>query len=259
MEDISPLLHTQNPQQRFSNRADDYAKYRPNYPAAAVDQILAGLHQPVAADIGAGTGISARLLADGGAEKVWAIEPNAAMHTAAQSHPHVEFRQGSAEQSGLNSQSVDLITCCQSFHWFEPIAALAEFHRILKPSGRLALMWNERAQTDPFTQEHNEIIRVAADRKSFDSPSRKDAAPLAKSLLFINYRIHTFPFVQTLNLESLIGLALSSSYIPKEGAVHDQMIADLRTLYERWVGRSPGDFVPLTYCTNLYLADVKAA
>lgn len=257
MEDLSPLLHTQNPQQRFSNRADDCAKYRPSYPAAAIDQILAGLDQPVAADIGAGTGISARLLAERGVTKVWAIEPNTAMYTAAQSHPRVEFRQGSAEQTGLNSQSVDLITCCQAFHWFEPIATLAEFHRILKPAGRLALMWNERDQADPFTQEHNQIIRVAADRQFFDSPSCTDAAPLAESTLFINYRVYTFPFVQLLNLESLIGLALSSSYIPKEGAAHDQMIADLRTLYERWVGRSSGDFVPLAYCTSLYLADAK--
>jgi ubiquinone/menaquinone biosynthesis C-methylase UbiE len=170
MEDIFPLLHTQNPQQRFSNRAEDYAKYRPSYPTAAIDQILAGLDQPVAADIGAGTGISARLLADRGAKKVWAIEPNSAMYAVAKPHPHVEFQQGSAEQTGLASQSVDLITCCQAFHWFEPIATLAEFHRILQPAGRLALMWNERDQTDPFTQEHNEIIRVAADRQYFDSP-----------------------------------------------------------------------------------------
>jgi SAM-dependent methyltransferase len=259
MEDTSPLLHTQNPQQRFSNRAEDYAKYRPSYPTAAIDQILAGLDQPVAADIGAGTGISARLLADRGAEIVWAIEPNAAMYEAAQPHPHVEFREGLAEQTGLVSQSVDLITCCQAFHWFEPIVTLGEFHRILKPAGRLALMWNERDQTDPFTQEHNEIIRIAADSQFFDSPSRKDAAPLAESPLFMNYRVHTFPFIQSLNLESLIGLALSSSYIPKEGAAHDQMIADLRTLYERWVGRAAGDFVPLAYCTNLYLADAKVA
>jgi SAM-dependent methyltransferase len=257
MEDTSPLLHAQNPQQRFSNRAEDYAKYRPSYPTVAIDQILAGLDQPVAADIGAGTGISARLLADRGAEKVWAIEPNSAMYAAAKPHPHVEFRQGSAEQTGLASQSVDLITCCQAFHWFEPIATLAEFHRILQPAGRLALMWNERDQTDPFTQAHNEIIRVAADRQYFDSPSCKDAAPLAESPLFIHYRVHTFSFVQPLSLESLIGLALSSSYIPKEGVAHEQMIVDLQTLYERWVGRSAGDFVPLAYCTNLYLADAK--
>jgi len=258
MEDTPLPLHTQNPQQRFSNRANDYAKYRPSYPETAIDQILAGLGQPIAADIGAGTGISARLLADRGAMKVWAIEPNAAMYAAAQPHSFVEFQQGSAEQTGLAPQSVDLVTCCQAFHWFEPIATLAEFHRILKSAGRLALMWNERDQSDLFTQEHNEIIRVAADRQFFDSPNRKSAASLAESSLFTNYRVHTFTYIQPLNLESLIGLALSASYIPKEGAAHDQMIADFRALYERWVGRSAGDFVQLAYRTNLYLADTIA-
>ena len=263
MEDLSTPLYAQNPQQRFSNRADDYAKYRPSYPAAAIDQILAGLNQTIAADIGAGTGISARLLADrglagGGIETVWAIEPNAAMYAVAQPHPQVKFRQGSAEHTGLEPRSVDLITCCQAFHWFEPIATLAEFHRILKPAGRLVLMWNERDETDPFTQEHNEIIRLAADRQFFDSPSRKSAVPLAESSLFINYRAYTFPFLQALARESLVGLALSASYIPKEGAAHDQMITDLQTLYERWVGRSAGDFVSLAYRTSLHLADAKA-
>jgi len=190
--------------------------------------------------------------------KVWAIEPNAAMYAAAQPHSFVEFQQGSAEQTGLAPQSVDLVTCCQAFHWFEPIATLAEFHRIFKSAGRLALMWNERDQSDLFTQEHNEIIRVAADRQFFDSPNRKSAASLAESSLFTNYRVHTFTYIQPLNLESLIGLALSASYIPKEGAAHDQMIADFRALYERWVGRSAGDFVQLAYRTNLYLADTIA-
>lgn len=80
-----------NPQSRFSDRAQDYAKYRPSYPSEAIDCILAGLETSgIAADIGAGTGISSRLLADRGV-KVIAIEPNAAMKQAAESHPLVEF------------------------------------------------------------------------------------------------------------------------------------------------------------------------
>jgi SAM-dependent methyltransferase len=249
----TPLpLHQQNPQQRFSNRAEDYAKYRPSYPAAAIAQILTELEQPIVADIGAGTGISARLLADQGA-KVWAIEPNAAMYAAAQPHPRVEFRQGTAEQTGLESRSVDVITCCQSFHWFEPIATLSEFHRILKPTGRLALMWNERDESDPFTQEHDQIIRRAADRQFFDSPARKSAAPVAESQLFKNFQAYAFPYSLSLDLKSLIGLALSASYIPKVGEKHDQMMAEFRSLYQRWAGQS--DFVSLVYRTNLYLAE----
>jgi SAM-dependent methyltransferase len=262
MEETHRPLHTQNPQQRFSNRAEDYAKYRPSYPVAAIDQILAGIKVSIATDIGAGTGISARLLADRGV-RVWAIEPNATMSAAAQPHPQVEFRQGSAEKTGLDKNSVDLITCCQAFHWFEPLATLTEFHRILKPGGRVALMWNERDETDPFTQEHGAIIRAAAERQSFDIPDRKSATPLAESPLFTQYQVHTFTSSQPLNLEGLIGLALSASYIPKEGKDYEQMIADFQDLYKRWVGqplagisqRSAGNFVSLAYRTNVYLAE----
>jgi SAM-dependent methyltransferase len=256
MDETLLPLYAQHPRQRFSNRADDYAKYRPSYPAAAIDQILSDLEQPTAADVGAGTGISARLLAERGVN-VWAIEPNAAMVAAAQPHPLVEFRQGTAEQTGLDSRSVDLITCCQAFHWFEPIATLSEFHRILKPGGRLALMWNERDETDEFTREHNAIISRAADHQFFDSPDRKSAVPLEESSLFQNFRVYSFPYSRPLNLEGMIGLALSSSYIPKEGEAHDQMMAEFRSLYQRWA--TPSDSVSLVYRTNLYMAETRSS
>jgi ubiquinone/menaquinone biosynthesis C-methylase UbiE len=113
-------LYTLNPLGRFSDRATDYVKYRPSYPAAAIDMIVAGLGEAaVVADIGAGTGISSRLLADHGL-RVLAIEPNAAMRTAAESHPLVDFCDGKAEDTQLAADSIDLVTCFQAFHWFDP-------------------------------------------------------------------------------------------------------------------------------------------
>ena len=118
-----PPLYTQAPTERFSSRAEDYAKHRPTYPPEAIAQLLTGLGDPpqlvaadlvaadlvaadlVAADIGAGTGISARLLAELGM-RVMAIEPNVAMRAAADPHPLVEFRAGVAEQTGLAAQSI---------------------------------------------------------------------------------------------------------------------------------------------------------
>ena len=105
-----------------SQRAEDYAKYRPNYPEVAIDCILNGLDKPerlTAADIGAVTGISSRLLADRGV-KVIAIEPNAVMKAAATPHSLVQFKGGSAENTELENDSVDLVTCFQAFHWFNP-------------------------------------------------------------------------------------------------------------------------------------------
>ncbi len=102
-------LHAMNPQDRFSDRAGDYAKYRPSYPAAAIDSILEGLDEPsVAADIGAGTGISSRLLAERGV-RVVAIEPNAEMRQAALPHPLVSFHNGTAENTNLPNASVKVV------------------------------------------------------------------------------------------------------------------------------------------------------
>jgi ubiquinone/menaquinone biosynthesis C-methylase UbiE len=256
---LSPL-HTQNPLNRFSDRATDYARARPSYPTEAIDLILTGLEQPsqlTVADIGAGTGISARLLADRGA-KVLAIEPNAAMREAAEPHPLVDFLSGTAEQTGLPDRSVDLVLCCQSFHWFEPVSALSEFHRILKPTGQVALMWNERNLDDEFTQQYSDIVRAAADRQVFDRPDRKSAEPLATSPLFTHYRSHTVTHSHRLNLESLTGLVLSSSYIPTSGAAYDRLIQELQDLYQRWVNPAMGDYVALSFRTNIYLVNPVA-
>src|SRR2546422_6524846 len=103
-------LHEMNPTGRFTDRAEDYARCRPTYPPAAIDCVLRGLGDPagiVAADVGAGTGISARLLADRGI-RVFAVEPNAAMREAAVPHQSVAWREGTAESTGLAPESVDL-------------------------------------------------------------------------------------------------------------------------------------------------------
>lgn len=257
MNSAASPLHTQDPLGRFSNRAEDYAKYRPTYPAAAIDRILQDLSQPdqlVIADVGAGTGISARLFADRGM-RVWAIEPNAAMRDAATPHPGVTFLEGTAEQTGLPDASVDLVVCAQSFHWFDKPVALAEFHRILKPTGRVALMWNDRNLDDTFTCEYSEIVAKAADRNIFDRNDRKSGTVLQESHLFHNFQAPILFHDYRLDLDSLIGLVLSASYIPKTGTIYEQLILDLQALYQRWANHFDGNSVVLSYRVNLYLAD----
>ncbi|GAB4374356.1 MAG: class I SAM-dependent methyltransferase [Elainellaceae cyanobacterium] len=265
MTDLSPTptppLYTQNPLGRFSDRAHDYARYRPSYPPEAIDLILQGLAPSsllTVADIGAGTGISAQLLAERGA-RVWAIEPNAAMRAAAIPGPLIpgpliEFLEGTAEETGLPGQSVDLVLCCQSFHWFNQPVALAEFHRILKPEGRVALMWNDRNLADPFTQEFSEVLAKAADRQIYDRDDRKSGAILASSSLFTNFRKQTLVHSHTLNLQGLTGLVLSSSYIPKTGEAYEQLMVDLQALYQRWASHADKPIV-LSYQVKLFLAD----
>src|SRR6186713_2954420 len=106
----------QNTVGRFSDRVEDYVKYRPSYPPDAVSAVLDGVGPPehlVAADVGAGTGISARLLGDRG---VWvvAVEPGEEMRAAAESHPRVSWIAGKAEALGLQSETCGLVICAQS-------------------------------------------------------------------------------------------------------------------------------------------------
>jgi SAM-dependent methyltransferase len=249
-----PSLHSLNPLDRFSDRVDNYVKYRPSYPDAAIDLILDGLgRELLVADIGAGTGISARLLANRGA-RVWAIEPNAAMRTVAQSHPLVEFRDGKAEATGLESASVDLVTCFTAFHWFEPAPTLLEFRRILKSTGRLALVWNNRDLSDPFTNEYSELTEAAStypvvrDRSSY-------AQPLLSSPHFTNVREYTVANHQALDLAGLIGRARSNSYIPNEGAALQELTSNLEHLFDRF--QDDRGLVYLSYSTSIHLAELS--
>ena len=144
---------------RFTGRAGAYAAGRPGYPAASIDVLFEGLGDPrevVAADLGAGTGISSRLLAERGAT-VLALEPNAAMREAAQPHARVQWLPGTAEATGLGEASIDLVTAFQAFHWFDHARALREMVRILRPGGRAAVVYNERDERDPFTAAYGEL------------------------------------------------------------------------------------------------------
>ena len=255
-------LHEMNPLCRFSDRAEAYAKYRPSYPAEAITAVLSGLEHSeleepshlTAADIGAGTGISARLLADRGLY-VWAIEPNAAMQQAAILHPRVTFQTGTAEETGLAAESIDLVTCFQSFHWFEPSKSLTEFRRLLRPSGRLALIWNDRDQNDPFTAQYTQLIRVASDQHPAESRHVRtvEAQSLASSALFQNVREHNFTYRQAIDLPALIGRVRSTSYLPQTGAIYEQLVADIAQLYDQWIKETGA--IALVHRTIVFLAD----
>jgi ubiquinone/menaquinone biosynthesis C-methylase UbiE len=85
------------------------------------------------------------------------------MRKAAQSHPLVEFCDATAEQTHFPAASVDLITSFQAFHWFNPQPTLSEFRRILIPSGRLAIIWNQRAADDKFSVDFDRLVKASID------------------------------------------------------------------------------------------------
>jgi SAM-dependent methyltransferase len=250
-------LHALNPTQRFSDRAHDYALYRPSYPPAAIDAIIASASPerqraglPIA-DIGAGTGISSRLLADRGLP-VLAIEPNKGMRDSAEPHPLVTWHDGIAENTSLDDASVHLVLCAQAFHWFNADKALAEFHRILRKGGVLCLLWNDRDNSDRLTAAYSDAITRASD----NHPAAQDRSACGQLIfhtpLFKDATLEVFPSEQPMTLDALIGRALSASYAPKHGPKHDAMIADLTTAHATHADAQ--GIVSMKYTTRLYRA-----
>jgi SAM-dependent methyltransferase len=241
-----------DPTRRFSDRAGDYARARPSYPAAAVDAILDGLLPPArltVADVGAGTGIFARLLAERGAAVV-AVEPNAAMRDAATPHARVTWRDGAAEATGLPFAEHDLVTVAQAFHWFHVDPALEEFQRVLRPRGRLAILWNRRNRADAFTLGYCAALE-AIDGEAPAERSVFDPAVVTATRRFANQRLVQFDFRQPLTLDDLLGRARSTSTVPKSGPRLDQLLALLRDLHARH--RGADGRATMVYRTDVHL------
>jgi len=248
-----PPLHELKLTTRFSDRADDYVRYRPDYPGAAIDHVLSGLGSAsdlTAADVGAGTGISARMLADRRV-RVIAIEPNAEMRAAASAHPGVIWRDGSAESTGLGDAAVDLVLCAQAFHWFRPREAIEEFHRVLRPAGRLALMWNKRDRDDPLMRGYIESIRAVNGEDPSDRMEFEPAVVHAAGR-FTPAERHSVPHTQRLDLEGFVGRARSASYVPKQGEGYRELVKRLGALHE--VFRDADGYVLMRYRTDVWRA-----
>ncbi len=247
-----------NPLNRFSDRATDYAKYRPNYPKETITAIISGFKNPselVAADIGAGTGIGSRMLAEQGINVI-AIEPNIEMINVAAPHPLIKFQKATAEETNLPDKSVDLVTCFHAFHWFNLEPTLQEFHRILKPSGRLAIVRNNWNKEDGFTQENSNLMKQISKLHPLAKKKRYvSITSLEESPHFVNFRHSVFAHRQELDLPGLIGRIMSSSSVPNQGYEREEITKNLKILYERWVDKK--GLVYLVYRTDLYLAEPR--
>ena len=251
-------MSTPDHAERFTDRADDYAAHRPSYPEACIDAMLRGMGTPgmlAVADVGAGTGIMARLIAVRG-PLVVAIEPNGAMREKAEAHERVLMEDGTAEATGLKDGSVDLVVCAQSFHWFDPSAAFAEFRRVLKGTGRLALVWNEVDATTEIGAGYREILDGLATDETPRVRYGAQEDPFAVTKLFDDVRKAAFPLEMRHSRDGLIGRALSASYAPKAGAGHEELVSrlgDLHTVHADGAGE-----VGLPYVTTVWMGEVAA-
>jgi len=156
MPKIHPTAH-----QGYSEAAQTYAQGRPDYPPEILPWLTDTLSITAnknAVDLGAGTGKFTKLLAQTGANII-AIEPVEAMRAQLTlSLPDVQTLPGTADAIPLDTASADAVLCAQSFHWFATEAVLQEIHRVLKPSGKLGLIWNVRDESVDWVVAITEII-----------------------------------------------------------------------------------------------------
>lgn len=234
-------LFNLDPTGRFSGRAEAYARYRPDYPDAAIDHIVAhcGLNAwSLIVDVGCGTGISSRIFAQRRLQ-VMGIEPNRDMRRQAEAEPFdgsplPVYRRGQAEATGVPDASVELVLAAQAFHWFRADEALREFHRILKPGGWVALMWNERDESDPFTRAYGDGLRIGPDTAELEKQRAAAGAPLLTCPLFEQAGTARFHHEQTLNAEEVVGRARSASYFPRDPQIAARVTEALQAAFRRF-------------------------
>jgi SAM-dependent methyltransferase len=256
-------LSSYDPTGRFTGLAEGYARYRPGYPAAALDFILERCRldsRSLLVDVGCGTGISTRLFAERGIPVV-GIEPNDEMRRQAEktSLPGGSraptYRKGRAEETGMPDASADAVLAAQAFHWFEPGAALHEFRRILRPGGWVILVWNERDESDACTADYGSVIRSGPDAAAVEVPRGRAGEALLTSPLFVEAGRYPFTNEQTLDEEGWLGRAFSASYAPREAEAARAFASALRGVFARW---QRDGVATLRYETSVYLAQSPA-
>jgi SAM-dependent methyltransferase len=250
-----------NATSRFSDRVENYVRYRPGYPPEALQVLNAecGLApQHVVADIASGTGIWTRMLLENG-NPVLGIEPNPEMRQAGErllaAFPRFTSVAGTAEATTLAGASVDFVTAAQAAHWFDREHARREFARILKPEGWLVLLWNERlTDSTKFLRDYEQLLLtygtdyedVRHERTTEAVNEFFDPAP---------FQQHVFAMRQEFDYAGIEGRLLSSSYAPgPEHPKYEPMLRELRRIFDAHAvaGRSAFD-----YKTRVYLGQVN--
>ena len=253
-----------DPTTRFSDRVDFYRRGRPGYPAELAAFLAAAVPLSPAdtvADVGAGTGLLTEPFVRAGHPTI-AVEPNGPMLAAAVEHlgrrAHFRGVLAPAEATTLAAGSVALITVAKAFHWLDAAAARAEFARVLRPGGLVAVVYNERAAAaaDDFTAGYQRLIdRHGVDRAAAAGTGRTPT-PAALAALFGpgGYRSATFPNPQPLDRPGLLDRLRSSSYMPlPPDPRHDLAVADAGRLFDR---HQDGGVVVLRHDTVVYYGGV---
>lgn len=249
-----------NSTSRFSNRVENYIKYRPSYPEEIVSYFLnEGMLKPgyVIGDIGSGTGISSEIFLKDN-YKVIGVEPNKDMREAAErllmGYKNFESINGTAEATTLSDNSIDLIICAQAFHWFDVEKSREEFKRILKPGNFTSLIWNVRREDTDFLKEYEEILQEYG--TDYKEVKHNNITNEVIQIFFGNRMdVKVFYNVQMFDFEGLKGRLLSSSYAPNEN--EPSSVSMLKRLKEIFDEHQLNGKVSFEYDTAVYSGVLK--
>src|ERR1700756_799309 len=249
-----------NATSRFSDRVENYVRYRPGYPPQVIETLKkeCGLTSayPIA-DIASGTGIWTKMLLENDLP-VYGVEPNSDMRLAGErllaGFPKFTSIDGKAEATTLPDATVDFVTAAQAAHWFDRERARHEFSRILKPGGWLVLLWNEReVDNTPFLRDYEHLLlaygtdyeEVRHERTTDSVNEFFDPSP---------YVERVYPMRQEFDYAGLEGRLLSSSYAPGPGhPKHEPMLRELRRIFDEHADEGR---VAFDYKTRVYFGQM---
>lgn len=248
----------------FQGKAQLYAKYRPqyskNYSTYLQERLKMNTHSSIA-DIGAGTGIHTKVLADI-TNNIFVVEPDIEMLAECRiqlKNKSIKFIQGTAENTKLPDKYVDYITVAQAFHLFDREKSLEEFRRVLRPHGTLILVWNSKEHENDLFYENEAVIKRYCPRycrevhaRTFFKESYEDCF-LPETYTYTHfYRDST----ELLNKQTYIMRTLSASYaITPEDRNYKSMITDLGIVFDRF---SVNGVVEIPQSTVIYHGSIKS-
>jgi SAM-dependent methyltransferase len=239
----------------FDAAAQVYARGRPGYPAEALNWLLpAGARQVL--DLGAGTGKLTAQLVDRGLE-VTAVEPSDRMRAELEAElgDRVRALPGRAEEIPLPDRSVDAVLVAQAWHWVDPVRAVPEVARVLRPGGRLGLLWNRRDDRVAWVAALSEILTVP------DPGARADAASPGIGSPFGPVQRHlTEGWTDTLTPQKLVDLAACRSYvITLDEKPREALLDRVRALTRQHPDLTGRERFPLPYMTECVRANLPGS
>ena len=245
----------------FSGKASIYSKYRPGYPKDLLEILSreTGFKRDwVVVDIGSGTGILSRLFLDNG-NRVYCVEPNEDMRSESLKFnsvfPNCTVLNGTAENTGLESNSIDVVVAGQSFHWFDPVAAKTEMIRILKPGGYAALIWNNRSEDEgSLSRAYDDICSMYSHNYHGTGNSRITSGTFS-TFFHGGYKMFEIPNYQNLDLDGILGRYFSASYaLGPDDPEYGNAVESLKQLFRKF---QKNGYATMEYETQVFIGQMK--